>query len=438
MKRITIIGTGYVGLVTGAGLSDFGNDVTCVDISKEKIKALKNGTIPIFEPGLDELVSRNVSTGRLRFSSNINKSIQDTEVVFIAVGTPEKHDGQADLDAIKSVSKIIGENITNYLIVCTKSTVPIGTSNVIINEINHHNINDINFDYVSNPEFLREGSAVKDFLWPDRVIIGAQNEKAFEIMRDIYRPLYVNEKPIMHTNIETAEMIKYSSNAFLALKISYINEVANLCEKVGADIHEVARGMGQDGRISSKFLHPGPGYGGSCFPKDTKAFSMLSKKYNLKMETVDAAINVNIKQKKRMVKKLKKLLNFNFKDKTIAILGLAFKPNTDDIRESPAKDIINSILDHGGFINAYDPVANDAMSEVYPEINYCDSWRDACENADAVVLITEWNEFRGIDLYILKQILSSPLILDTRNIFSVDKLKKNGFIYDNVGRNNIK
>lgn len=438
MKRITIIGTGYVGLVTGAGLSDFGNDVTCVDISKEKIKALKNDIIPIFEPGLDELVSRNVSTGRLRFSSNINKSIQDTEVVFIAVGTPEKHDGQADLDAIKSVSKIIGENITNYLIVCTKSTVPIGTSNVIINEINHHNINDINFDYVSNPEFLREGSAVKDFLWPDRVIIGAQNEKAFEIMRDIYRPLYVNEKPIMHTNIETAEMIKYSSNAFLALKISYINEVANLCEKVGADIHEVARGMGQDGRISSKFLHPGPGYGGSCFPKDTKAFSMLSKKYNLKMETVDAAINVNIKQKKRMVKKLKKLLNFNIKDKTIAILGLAFKPNTDDIRESPAKDIINSILDHGGFINAYDPVANDAMSEVYPEINYCDSWRDACENADAVVLITEWNEFRGIDLYILKQILSSPLILDTRNIFSVDKLKKNGFIYDNVGRNNIK
>lgn len=438
MKRITIIGTGYVGLVTGAGLSDFGNDVTCVDISKGKIKALKNGTIPIFEPGLDELVSRNVSTGRLRFSSNINKSIKDTEVVFIAVGTPEKHDGQADLDAIKSVSKIIGENITNYLIVCTKSTVPIGTSNVIINEINHHNINDINFDYVSNPEFLREGSAVKDFLWPDRVIIGAQNEKAFEIMRDIYRPLYVNEKPIMHTNIETAEMIKYSSNAFLALKISYINEVANLCEKVGADIHEVARGMGQDGRISSKFLHPGPGYGGSCFPKDTKAFSMLSKKYNLKMETVDAAINVNIKQKKRMVKKLNKLLNFNIKDKTIAILGLAFKPNTDDVRESPAKDIINSILDHGGFINAYDPVANDAMSEVYPEINYCDSWRDACENADAVVLITEWNEFRGIDLYILKQILSSPLILDTRNIFSVDKLKNNGFIYDNVGRNNIK
>jgi len=438
MKRITIIGTGYVGLVTGAGLSDFGNDVTCVDISKEKIKALKNGTIPIFEPGLDELVSRNVSTGRLRFSSNINKSIQDTEVVFIAVGTPEKHDGQADLDAIKSVSKIIGENITNYLIVCTKSTVPIGTSNVIINEINHHNINDIYFDYVSNPEFLREGSAVKDFLWPDRVIIGAQNEKAFEIMRDIYRPLYVNEKPIMHTNIETAEMIKYSSNAFLALKISYINEVANLCEKVGADIHEVARGMGQDGRISSKFLHPGPGYGGSCFPKDTKAFSMLSKKYNLKMETVDAAINVNIKQKKRMVKKLNKLLNFNIKDKTIAILGLAFKPNTDDVRESPAKDIINSILDNGGFINAYDPVANDAMSEVFPEINYCDSWRDACENADAVVLITEWNEFRGIDLNILKQILSSPLILDTRNIFSVDKLKNNGFIYDNVGRNNIK
>ena len=261
MKKITIIGTGYVGLVTGAGLSDFGNSVTCVDISNKKIEALKNGVIPIFEPGLDELVLRNVSNGRLNFSSNINKSIQNSEVVFIAVGTPEKPDGAADLDAIKSVSKVIGENISDYLVVCTKSTVPIGTSKIIIKEINDNNVRDINFDYVSNPEFLREGSAIKDFLWPDRVIIGAKKEKAFKVMRDIYRPLHVNEKPIMHTNIETAEMIKYSANAFLALKISYINEVANLCEKVGADIHQVAKGMGQDGRISSKFLHPGPGYG---------------------------------------------------------------------------------------------------------------------------------------------------------------------------------
>lgn len=438
MKKITIIGTGYVGLVTGAGLSDFGNNVTCVDISNKKIEALKNGVIPIFEPGLDELVSRNVSNGRLNFSSNINKSIQNSEVVFIAVGTPEKPDGTADLDAIKSVSKVIGENISDYLVVCTKSTVPIGTSKIIIKEINDNNVRDINFDYVSNPEFLREGSAIKDFLWPDRVIIGAKKEKAFKVMRDIYRPLYVNEKPIMHTNIETAEMIKYSANAFLALKISYINEVANLCEKVGADIHQVAKGMGQDGRISSKFLHPGPGYGGSCFPKDTKAFSMLSREYNLKIETIDAAINVNRRQKQRMVDKLNKLLSFNIKNKTIAILGLSFKPNTDDIRESPAKDIIKFILDKGGSINAYDPVANDAMSKIFDKVNYCNSWKDACKNTNAVVVMTEWNEFRGIDLKILKRTLISPLILDTRNIFSVDKLKAIGFIYDNVGRNNIK
>lgn len=438
MKKITIVGTGYVGLVTGAGLSDFGNNVTCVDISNKKIEALKNGVIPIFEPGLDELVLRNVSNGRLNFSSNINKSIQNSEVVFIAVGTPEKPDGTADLDAIKSVSKVIGENISDYLVVCTKSTVPIGTSKIIIKEINDNNVRDINFDYVSNPEFLREGSAIKDFLWPDRVIIGAKKEKAFKVMRDIYRPLYVNEKPIMHTNIETAEMIKYSANAFLALKISYINEVANLCEKVGADIHQVAKGMGQDGRISSKFLHPGPGYGGSCFPKDTKAFSMLSREYNLKIETIDAAINVNRRQKQRMVDKLNKLLSFNIKNKTIAILGLSFKPNTDDIRESPAKDIIKFILDKGGSINAYDPVANDAMSKIFDKVNYCNSWKDACKNTNAVVVMTEWNEFRGIDLKILKRTLISPLILDTRNIFSVDKLKAIGFIYDNVGRNNIK
>ena len=438
MKKITIIGTGYVGLVTGAGLSDFGNDVTCVDISKKKIQALKNGIIPIYEPGLEELVSKNFSNGRLSFSSNIPKSIESSEVVFIAVGTPERTDGKADLNAIKSVSKIIGENISDYLVVCTKSTVPIGTSSMIINEINIQNVNNINFDYVSNPEFLREGSAVKDFLWPDRVIIGAQNEKAFEIMRNIYRPLYVNEKPIMHTNIETAEMIKYSANAFLALKISYINEVANLCEKVGADIHQVAKGMGQDGRISSKFLHPGPGFGGSCFPKDTKAFSMLSKEYDLKMETIDAAINVNKNQKRRMTEKLNKLLSFNIKDKTIAILGLSFKPNTDDVRESPAIEIINFILDKGGSINAYDPVANDAMSNVFEKINYSNSWKNACADADAVVIMTEWNEFRGIDLKILKQTLNSPIVLDTRNIFSVEKLKKTGFIYDNVGRNNIK
>ena len=438
MKKITIVGTGYVGLVTGAGLSDFGNEVTCVDISKTKINDLKNGIIPIYEPGLDELILKNTNSGRLKFSTNIEHSIQNCEVVFIAVGTPEKENGEADLSSVRSVAKTIAKNITNYVVVCTKSTVPVGTGAMIVNYINQNKKSDIQFDYVSNPEFLREGSAVKDFLWPDRIVIGARTTGAYSIMEDIYKPLYRNKKPIMLTNIETAEMIKYSANAFLALKISYINEVANLCEKVGADVHQVAIGMGQDGRISSKFLHPGPGFGGSCFPKDTKAFSILSEKHGISMKTIDAAIDINEVQKVKMFDKLNKLLKFNLNNKTISILGLSFKPNTDDVRESPAIDMIKMIIKNSAFINAFDPVANDAMKVHFPNINYFENWKDCCKNADAVVIMTEWNEFRGIDLKLLKKVLKNPCILDTRNIFSINKLNEYGFIFDNVGRNNIK
>ena len=438
MKKITIVGTGYVGLVTGAGLSDFGNDVTCVDISKTKINDLKNGVIPIYEPGLDELILKNTNSGRLKFSTNIEHSIQNCEVIFIAVGTPEKENGEADLSSVLSVAKTIAENITNYVVVCTKSTVPVGTGTLIVNYINQNKKSDIQFDYVSNPEFLREGSAVKDFLWPDRVVIGARTTDAYSIMEDIYEPLYRNKKQILLTNIETAEMIKYSANAFLALKISYINEVANLCEKVGADVRQVAIGMGQDGRISSKFLHPGPGFGGSCFPKDTKAFSILSEKHGISMKTIDAAIDINEVQKVKMFDKLNKLLKFNLNNKTISILGLSFKPNTDDVRESPAIDMIKMIIKNSAFINAFDPVANDAMKVHFPNINYFENWKDCCKNADAVVIMTEWNEFRGIDLKLLKKVLKNPYILDTRNIFSINKLNEYGFIFDNVGRNNIK
>ncbi len=438
MKKITIIGTGYVGLVTGAGLADFGNSVICVDIIESKIKLLKNGIIPIYEPGLKDIIKHNVKEKRLNFTTNIKKAINNSEVIFIAVGTPELETGDADLSFIEQVAKVIGENLNNYKVICTKSTVPIGTGDTICKIIKLNNNNDTSFDYVSNPEFLREGSAVKDFLWPDRVIIGASAKRAFTVMKDVYRPLYINEKPILHTNIETAEMIKYAANSFLALKISYINEIANLCEEVGADIHLVAKGMGKDGRISSKFLHPGPGFGGSCFPKDTRALVSLASKKNIELKTVKATIEVNIQQKERMFLKLKKLLNNNISNKLIAVLGIAFKPNTDDFRESSSINMIESILKEGGIVNTYDPVISDEIKKTFPIINCFNSWENCSKDTDAVVIMTEWNVLRGLDLKKLAVLMKTPIILDTRNILSLDKLKKNGFIYDNVGRNNIK
>ena len=436
MKKITIIGTGYVGLVTGAGISEFGHDVTCVDIDKNKIQKLNLGEIPIYEPELETIIKNNKSKGKLNFSTDINKAIKNSQIIFIAVGTPMSKNGDSDLSAIENVAKIIGANLNSYKVICTKSTVPVGTGKKIEEIIKSIN-KSIEFDYVSNPEFLREGAAVKDFFVPDRVVIGSSSQKAFEIMQDVYRPLYLNETPIVNTNVETAEMIKYASNAFLALKISYINEIANLCEFVGADVHVVSKTMGQDGRISSKFLHPGPGFGGSCFPKDTMALANTGKKNKIKMNTVEAAIKTNNEQKLRMVDKLKSLLDNKIKDKTITVLGLAFKPKTDDIRDAASTIIIPKLINEGAIINTYDPVAMDNFKSLKYKINYFDNWQDAVKGADALILLTEWNEFRGIDLLELKSLLKEPIVLDTKNILSIKKLNSIGFSYDNVGRKGI-
>ena len=437
MKKITVIGTGYVGLVSGAGISDFGHRVTCADIIESKIELLKNGEIPIYEPGLYELVDRNVNAGRLSFTTKVDEAIQQADVIFIAVGTPQGENGEANISAVESVARSIGKNLNNYKVICTKSTVPVGTGDIICELIRQNMVDGGEFDYVSNPEFLREGSAVKDFLWPDRVVIGASSIKAFNIMKEVYRPLYVNEKPILHTNVATAEMIKYAANAFLALKISYINEVANLCEAVGADVHLVAKGMGQDGRISPKFLHPGPGFGGSCFPKDTQAFATLSREKGVPMNTIDAAITTNNIQKTRMVEKLNNLIGGDFSGKTIGVLGLAFKPNTDDVRESSSIEMIQSILDGGGKVKAYDPIANKSMQNIFPDLDYLHSWEETCDGVDAMVIMTDWNEFRGMNLKKLKKIMKTPLVLDTRNILSMDKLSEYGFQFDNVGRKTV-
>jgi len=434
MKNIAVVGTGYVGLVTGAGISDFGSKVCCLDIDKEKIKLLNKGEIPIYEPGLKALVHRNVKSKRLTFSNDIEESIRCAEVIFIAVGTPEQKSGKADISAVLQVAESIGKNLNNYKVICTKSTVPVGTGKQIIDVINKNNQNNIQFDYCSNPEFLREGKAVSDFLRPDRVVLGVSSKKAYDYMRNIYRPLYINKTPLINTTIETAEMIKYAANAFLALKISYINEVANLCDEIGADINVVSEALGSDGRISPKFLHPGPGFGGSCFPKDTKALVQVAKKYELNMYTVDAAIKTNNYQRIRMFNKIEDLLEGNLKNKKIAVLGLSFKQETDDVRESAAIDIILELINREVSIKAYDPVANDSMKKLIPDIEYKLNWQSAVKECDAVIIMTEWNEFRGMNLEELKELMFTPIILDTRNILNISELKRLEFKFDNVGR----
>ena len=434
MKNITIIGTGYVGLVTGAGMSEFGNRVICTDIDKNKIEKLNSGIIPIHEPGLEEIIKRNSLDNRLLFNTNIEDSIMQSEIVIIAVGTPMGVNGTADMSFVYSAVETISNNLNSYKVVCTKSTVPIGTGKEIISQISKKVKDNNLFDYVSNPEFLREGSAVKDFLWPDRIVIGTDNQNAYQMMCDVYRPLYINKNPITQTTIETAEMIKYASNSFLALKISYINEIANLCEVLGADVHDVAKAMGKDGRISEKFLHPGPGFGGSCFPKDLEALLSISKNNNLSMETVNAAIVANKNQKKKMINKLINLFDGNINNRKIAVLGLAFKANTDDVRDSSAIDIIKGILDNGGIVNAYDPIANNEMSNIFHDIEYFDNLYAAIKNVDGIVIMTEWNEFRSLDLQKIKKIMKGNIILDTRNILDMDELSSLGFVYDNIGR----
>ena len=434
MKNIAIIGTGYVGLVTGVGLSEFGNKVICLDINQSKINNLNAGKVPIYEPGLEDLIRKNVNSERLFFSSDMASSIKESEVIIIAVGTPQSKNGAADLKYVFDALNSISENLNSYKVIVTKSTVPIGTGEKIITKLKKNYEENIDFDYVSNPEFLREGSAVKDFLWPDRVIIGTNNEKALQIMRDIYRPLYINKNPIQRAAVETSEMIKYASNSFLALKISFINEIANLCESVGADVHDVAIAMGKDGRISDKFLHPGPGFGGSCFPKDLEALLSLSQEHSVTMETLQAAIKANRNQKERNGEKLDRLVSGGIKGKKIAILGLAFKANTDDVRESSTIDLIKFILNQGGFVNAYDPIANESMAKIFNDIHYSDNVYDAIYGVDALVIMTEWNEFRALDLNRIKKSMRNNYVLDTRNILNMKELSEQGFVYDNIGR----
>jgi len=434
MKNITIIGTGYVGLVTGVGLSEFGNKVICTDINQIKINDLNAGKMPIYEPGLKELVRKNINSERLFFSSDIASSVKESEVVIIAVGTPQSENGSADLRYVLDAVGKISENLNSYKVIVTKSTVPIGTGKIINTKLKKNYEENIDFDYVSNPEFLREGSAVKDFLWPDRVIIGTKSEKALKIMCDIYRPLYINKNPIQRTAVETSEMIKYASNSFLALKISYINEIANLCESVGADVHDVAIAMGKDGRISDKFLHPGPGFGGSCFPKDLEALLSLSQEHSVTMETLQAAIKANKNQKERVGEKLGRLISGSIRGKKIAILGLAFKANTDDVRESSSIDLIKFILNEGGFVNAYDPIANESMEKIFNDIHYSDNVYDAIDGVDALVIMTEWNEFRALDLNRIKKSMRNNYVLDTRNVMNMKELSDLGFVYDNIGR----
>jgi UDPglucose 6-dehydrogenase len=437
MKRICVIGTGYVGLVSGTGLADFGNQVICCDIDTSKIDMLQHGEIPIYEPGLKELVDRNVKSGRLSFSADLDTSIRNSEVIFIAVGTPMGADGEADLQAVEAVARTIAKNLNGYKIICTKSTVPVGTGARIHEIISVEAAEGSEFDIVSNPEFLREGSAVKDFLIPDRVVLGVSSEKAEKIMKDVYRPLFINETPMVVTNIPSSEMIKYASNAFLAVKISFINEMANLADKVGADIHTIAKAMGQDGRISPKFLHPGPGYGGSCFPKDTEALVHTGKKYGVNFKVVESAIQANKAQREVILEKARELLP-DMRGKKVAVLGLAFKANTDDVRDTPAYEIIKGLEAAGADVVAYDPIAAENMKQFFfPDLKTVDSVSEAVRGTHLVIILTPWNELRGIDLEALKGSMASANVVDARNILSVEHLKALGFNYRNVGRSQI-
>ena len=433
MKKIAMVGVGYVGLVSGTGLADFGNEVVCADIDEKKIDMLNNGQLPIYEPGLLELVEKNVDKGRLKFTTDVESAIRKSEVIFIAVPTPPMDDGEVDLSYVFDVVDRIASAINEFKVVVTKSTVPVGTGDEIKKRLLEKGVDRKLFEVVSNPEFLREGSAVNDFMRPDRVVIGTESEKALEIMRDIYRPLYLIETPIVATDIRTAEMIKYASNAFLATKISFINEIANICERVGADVQVVAKAMGLDGRISSKFLHAGPGFGGSCFPKDTLALTKIAEKAGIKAQIVEAVIDVNKKQRQRILEKLLKFVP-KLKGKTIGLLGLSFKPNTDDIRESPAIYIIKEILERGGKVKAYDPEAMDEMRKLFPQVTYVSTSYDALKDVDAMIILTEWNEFRNMDLDFIKSVMKKPIIVDARNIYDPATVLKKGFLYECVGR----
>jgi UDPglucose 6-dehydrogenase len=431
--QIAVIGTGYVGLVSGACFADFGVDVACADIDADKIAQLNDGQIPFYEPGLFEKVATNVKAGRLSFTTDVAAAIREALVVFIAVGTPANRDGTPNLTFIDSVAREIGKNLDGYKVVVTKSTVPPRTGERVRSLIAAEAGADAHFDVVSNPEFLREGSAVEDFMRPDRIVIGAESEEAVEVMKDLYRPLYLIETPFIVTDIATAEMIKYTSNAFLAVKISFINEIANVCERVGANVHQVSRAMGLDGRISPKFLHPGPGFGGSCFPKDVSALVSAADDVGYDFKIGKAVLDVNARQRQLMIEKIQQAVG-DLQDKEIGFLGLAFKPNTDDMRDSPTIDIIQGLQRHGARIRAFDPAAMDNARQIFDDVDYREDAYAVADGADAVVVATEWNQFRNIDLERVRKSMRTPAIVDMRNIYDPERMRELGFTYDSVGR----
>ncbi|MBL6599446.1 MAG: UDP-glucose/GDP-mannose dehydrogenase family protein [Alphaproteobacteria bacterium] len=432
--RIAMIGTGYVGLVTGACFSEFGVEVVCVDKDAAKIDMLHRGEIPIFEPGLDGLVASNVSAGRLTFTTDLADAVAGADAVFIAVGTPSRRgDGHADLSYVHAAAEEIAAALTGYTVVVTKSTVPVGTGRDVASIIKRTRP-DADFDVCSNPEFLREGAAINDFMRPDRVVIGADTDRARQVMRELYRPLFLIETPIVFTSLETSELIKYAANTFLATKITFINEMADLCEKVGADVHDVARGIGLDGRIGGKFLHPGPGYGGSCFPKDTLALVRTAQESGSPLRIVETVVDINDRRKKSMATKIIDACGGDVNGKTIAILGVTFKPNTDDMRDSPSLDIIPALQAAGATIRAYDPEGMGEAKELLADVTWCESAYQSMEGADAVALLTEWNEFRGLDLKRVISLLSAPIMIDLRNVYNPVEMAAAGFAYTCVGR----
>lgn len=435
--KIAMIGTGYVGLVSGVCFSDFGHDVICVDKDTDKIAVLNRGDVPIYEPGLSDLMAKNVAAGRLSFSNNLAAAVDGADAVFIAVGTPTRRgDGHADLTYVMTAAQEIAAVMTGYTVVVTKSTVPVGTNRLVKEAIAKANPQ-AEFDVASNPEFLREGAAIDDFMRPDRIVVGVQHERAAEVMSEVYRPLYLRDFPILTTDLESAEMIKYAANAFLAAKITFINEIAALCERTGADVKLVSQGMGLDGRIGNKFLHAGPGYGGSCFPKDTKALARMGQEHGLPMQITETVIKVNEELRRRMVAKVMDMMDGQVAGKTIAVLGVTFKPNTDDMREAPSLTVIPALIGAGAKVRVVDPQGRREGTDLLPGVQWFDDAYQAAQDADAVVILTEWNEFRALDLKRIAKHMTQPSLADLRNIYSANDARRAGFLrYVSVGRTN--
>jgi UDPglucose 6-dehydrogenase len=432
--RVAMIGSGYVGLVSGACFADFGHEVTCVDKDSGKIGALNGGVVPIYEPGLTEMVAANAKAGRLTFTTNLKAAVKEADVVFIAVGTPSRRgDGHADLSFVYDVAREIAGALDGFTVVVTKSTVPVGTGDEVERLIKEARP-DCDCAVVSNPEFLREGAAIQDFKHPDRIVVGTDEERARAVMTEIYRPLYLNRSPVMFTGRRTAELIKYAANAFLATKITFINEIADLAEQVGADVQEISRGIGLDNRIGSKFLHAGPGYGGSCFPKDTLALLKIGQDHGAPLRIVEAVVSVNGARKRAMARKVLHALGGDMRGKTIAVLGLTFKPNTDDMRDAPSIPLIAAIQDMGAKVRACDPVGIEQAKGYLTGVTYCADAYDCAQGASAVVIVTEWEQFRALDFVRLKSAMERPVLVDLRNIYSADELERHGFVYESVGR----